>query len=250
MTTVVARPLVACGGGRQGVIIVTSGDPQFQLFARHVFLREGLDTVLSTDCEAALLQTRTHTASGMLVDWDASHALPLCRAVRLDDRTQYLTLVALLDPASAKDYPLFIDAGADAVFVRPIDPVHFLEIFWATETMPRGHRLGQSMIGDTLVHDDIVLDPAARRSFRNGREVDLPLLEFNLLHCLMRQPNRIMGRQELIAGAWPKGVFVDERTVNVHIARLRRALMRYPGGDPIRSVRGIGYGMRPWRLIT
>jgi two-component system phosphate regulon response regulator PhoB len=232
------------------VIIITSSDPQFQLFARHILVREGLDTMLATDCEAALFLSRTEPAAGMLVDWGASHAIPLFKAIKLDAMTQHLTLVALLDLASAKEYPLFVNAGADAIFVRPIDPVHLLEIFTSTQSLKREPSLGHTISSNALVHDQIVLDPASRRCLRNGSEVDLTVLEFNVLHCLLRQPNRVMSRRELIAGAWPKGIFVDDRTVNVHIARLRRALMRYRGGDPIRTVRGIGYALRPWQLIS
>lgn len=90
---------------------------------------------------------------------------------------------------------------------------------------------------------DIEMDASARRVWRTAIEVHLPRIEFEILRSFLREPDRVFLRQELIAMAWPPGVFVDPKTVSVHVGRLRRALARTSSPDPIRTVRGVGYAL-------
>ncbi len=226
-------------------IIISSSDAQFLLFARHVFAREGFDTVLSVDCETALSLCRVQPPAALLTDCGASGAVALCEAVKANTMTQQTLFVALVEPGQDDDVLAYVNAGADAVFVKPVDPQRIVEVFGSPRRTRHEDKVAPPVSDTVLEHDDIVLDLGGRRCFRDGLEVQLPLLEFNLLACLMRQPFHVFGRQELIAAAWPKGIFVDRRTVNVHIGRLRRALMSRADNDPVRTVRGLGYSLRP-----
>ncbi|CAN7677214.1 response regulator transcription factor [Pararhizobium sp. LjRoot255] len=224
------------------MIIITSSDPQCSLFLRHILVRDGFDTVLAADCDEALSLTKEGLADALLVDWDPACSLALCGMIKATPQTQDLTLIALIDPAAATDYPRFVNAGVDIAFVRPVDPVRFLDVLRAQPPSPASETADLTHHA-SLGQADIVLEPLACRVFRSGRQIHLPLIEFNLLRCLMERPGQVMSRGELIAGAWPKGVFVDLRTVNVHIGNLRRSLNFVPGKDPIRTVRGIGYAL-------
>lgn len=223
------------------LIIITSGDPQFLLFVRHILTQEGFDTVLALDCEEALSLSRTGSAGALLLDCEASRAIALCETLKSDPQTRTVTLVALIDPAAAVEYPHYINAGVDIAFMRPMDPARFLDALRAVQLFESGRKLGDPT--RSLGHADVVLDPIACQVFRNGQEVHLRLIEFNLLRCLMEQPGRVMSRHELISYAWPKGVFVDTRTVNVHMGHLRKALNVTLDYDPIRTVRGVGYAL-------
>ncbi|WP_018328722.1 winged helix-turn-helix transcriptional regulator [Rhizobium giardinii] len=224
------------------MIIITSSDPQCSLFLRHILVRDGFDTVLAADCDEALSLTKEGLADALLVDWDPACSLALCGMLKATPLTRDVRLIALIEPTAATEYPRFVNAGVDIAFVRPVDPVRFLDILRAQPPLPAS---GTADLAhhDSLGQAGIVLEPLACRVFRSGRQVHLPLIEFNLLRCLMERPGQVMSRGELIAGAWPKGVFVDLRTVNVHIGHLRRTLNFVPGEDPIRTVRGVGYAL-------
>ena len=100
-------------------IIISSSDAQFLLFARHVFAREGFDTVLSVDCETALSLCRVQPPAALLTDCGASGAVALCEAVKANTMTQQTLFVALVEPGQDDDVLAYVNAGADAVFVKP-----------------------------------------------------------------------------------------------------------------------------------
>ncbi len=224
------------------MIIITSSDPQCSLFLRHILAQQGFEAVLASDCEEALSLTRDGLVDALVVDWKAAYAIALCGTLKAAPQTRGVTLVALIDPAAATEYPRYVNAGVDIAFVRPVDPVRILDVL---KTKPASLVKENSVLTrhNRLGHADIVLEALECRVFRNGREVRLRLIEFNLLRCLMERQGQVISRGELIAGAWPKGVFVDARTVNVHIGRLRKSLNFVPGEDPIRTVRGVGYAL-------
>ena len=94
-----------------------------------------------------------------------------------------------------------------------------------------------------LTIGDIELDREKKRVSRAGRDVDLGPTEFRLLEFLMEHPGRVFSREQLLDGVWGSDVYIDERTVDVHVGRLRKALNRGHGTDPIRTVRGAGYAL-------
>jgi two-component system phosphate regulon response regulator PhoB len=98
-------------------------------------------------------------------------------------------------------------------------------------------------LGERLVHDDIMLDAAEHRVYRGGVAVRLGPTEYRLLSTLMEKPGRVWTREQLLDRVWGRDIYVDTRTVDVHIGRLRKALMREGGEDPVRTVRGAGYAL-------
>ena len=100
-----------------------------------------------------------------------------------------------------------------------------------------------STVGIRLEYDDIVLDAETHRITRASKEIRLGPTEFRLLSTFMEKPGRVWSRDQLLDRVWGRDIYVDTRTVDVHIGRLRKALGQYGGEDPIRTVRGAGYAL-------
>lgn len=129
-----------------------------------------------------------------------------------------------------------LSTGADDYVVKPFS---IPELMVRIKAMLR--RARPELVADVLSAGDIVLNRETHRVERAGREIHLGPTEFRLLEFLMRAPGRVFTREQLLDGVWGRDVYVDERTVDVHVGRLRKAINRARAKDPIRTVRGTGY---------
>lgn len=238
-----ASGVLYCRGHVKRLIIIVSSDAQFLILLRHVVAQEGYDTQLALDCETALSGALASMPTALVLDCDVDSAINLSRAIRTDLRACGIAVIVIVDTAAADPYARCINAGIDAIFVRPVDPARLLDLLRTVVASPSRRTRGAISCRDDTGEIDIVLDPDGRHVSRKGRPIHLGLIEFNLLLCLLEHPERVMSRQELISAAWPNGVFVDARTVNVHVGRLRKALEGVADHQPIRTVRGVGYGL-------
>lgn len=218
-------------------IIVCSPAAELPVFIRHVLEREGLDVDLASDAIEGFDLIIGQKTDAVLIDAELAGSLHLCRRLERLDPLERPRVVVLFGQSTIALYPAFLAAGMDRGLVRPVDPAAVLDA------------LGSSARQDTkpgsglIVWRDLKIDLPARRVFRSGKAILLTRLEFELLKCLVGKAMTVLTRAELIAAAWPKGVFVDPRTVNIHIGRLRRRLMAGGGEDLIRTVRGEGYSL-------
>jgi len=180
----------------------------------------------------------------IVLDWmlPSVSGIELCRRIRSKPETKGVPIVMLTARGEEADRIRGLSTGADDYVVKP---------FSVPELMARVkailRRAAPDRLAEVLRADDIELDRVAHKVTRGLREVRLGPTEFRLLEFLMESPGRVLSRTQLLDGVWGRDAFVDERTVDVHIGRLRKALIRGKETDPIRTVRGAGYvfGERP-----
>ncbi len=180
----------------------------------------------------------------VLLDWmlPTVSGIELCRRLRSKPDTKAIPIVMLTARGEEGDRIRGLSTGADDYVVKP---------FSVPELMARVkailRRAAPDRVAEILRVADVELDRAAHRVMRGLREVRLGPTEFRLLEYLMESPGRVLSRGQLLDGVWGHDAYVDERTVDVHIGRLRKALIRGKESDPIRTVRGAGYvfGERP-----
>jgi len=162
--------------------------------------------------------------------------IELCRRIRRRGGMQALPVLMLTALGEETDRIRGLSTGADDYVVKPFSVP---ELVARVKALLR--RAAPQRVADTLQRGDIVLDRAAHRVTRRAREVRLGPTEFKLLTFFMENAGRVLSRQQLLDGVWGRDAFIDGRTVDVHVGRLRKALIRGTEGDPIRTVRGAGY---------
>jgi two-component system, OmpR family, phosphate regulon response regulator PhoB len=197
---------------------------------------------LVTRCERgdeAELQLAESPPDLVILDWmlPGVSGIEICRRLRAKDATRTLPVIMLTARGDEGERVRGLSVGADDYVVKP---------FSVPELMARIRallrRASPERIAGRLSAGDIELDRETRRVRRGGREIHLGPTEFRLLDYLIEKPGRIFSRAQLLDAVWGMTAEIDERTVDVHVGRLRRALSRGRETDPIRTVRGAGYG--------
>lgn len=219
------------------LVVIGSAAGELAVFLRHLLESDGLTVELATTKDSALSKIVEQQAVLALIDCDLEGALSLCRSVRETRVSLDCRIVGLIGQDLSSSYPDFLSAGMDDALMRPAEPRAILD---AVRRQTRQSNLGNEPV---IVHRDVEIDLRARRVWRGGREVPLTRIEFELLVTLAKDPMSVHSRQALIAGAWPRGIYVEPRTVTIHIGRLRRRLMTGGAKDLIRTVRGSGYAL-------
>ncbi|MEA3192706.1 MAG: two-component system, OmpR family, phosphate regulon response regulator PhoB [Betaproteobacteria bacterium] len=194
----------------------------------------------STACEA-VTSIREELPDVLILDWmlpDES-GLSLTRRLREDERTRSLPILMLTARAMEQDKISGLEAGADDYLTKPFSPKEL-----AARIKAVLRRRAPQLADDVVEIGGLRLDPAARRVTAAGKIIDLAPTEFRLLHFFMTHPERIYSRAQVLDYVWGDHVFIEERTVDVHIRRLRKALE--PSGHDrfVDTVRGSGYGFR------
>lgn len=219
------------------LVVICSAAGELGVFLRHLLACDGLRVALAATKEDALSKIVEQEALLALIDCDLDGALALCRAVREEKGSSDCRILGLIGQDLSSTYPSFLSAGMDDALMRPAEPKAILD---AVRRLTVQAAFGNQPV---IIHGDIEIDLRARRVWRGGREIMLTRIEFELLVILAKKPMAVHSRQALIAGAWPKGVYVEPRTVTIHIGRLRRRLMGDGGRDLIRTIRGSGYAL-------
>jgi two-component system phosphate regulon response regulator PhoB len=226
------------------LILIGSTDSDYFLLLEHILEVDGFDTVFGKSVEEIVhLGAECNPHAILLDSWSGSlSASTACIELKNDPRTAGISTIALIGPGAEHHYVDLLKAGIDESFVRPVAPSKLLE-FLRTRTRRDGRFL-KKMNGDgTLFYAGIELNLETHRVKRNGVDVHLGSTEFKLLRHLMRNRERVCGREDLVATAWPQNIHVEPRTVNVHIGRLRKALALDGAPDLIRTVRSAGYAL-------
>lgn len=201
---------------------------------------EGYDVRATGDGEEALLMVREQAPDAIVLDWMIENVpgIEVCRRLRKDKETAGIPILMLTARGEEEDRIRGLKTGADDYVTKPFSP---RELMARIEALLRRSR--PSLAGAVLAFRDIELDPASHRVRRGGETIHLGPTEFRLLRYFMERPGRVMSRQQILDGVWGLDSDIDERTVDVHIRRLRKAIVRDGEPDPIRTVRAAGYAM-------
>ena len=219
------------------VLIVEDEAPLAELL-RYNLEAEGFSVSHAESGEEAEILVAEERPDLVLLDWMLPQVsgIELCRRLRARPETRAIPIVMLTARGEEGDRIRGLSTGADDYVVKPFS---LPELMARVKAILR--RASPDRMSEQLMSGDIALDRAAHRVTRSLREVRLGPTEFRLLEFLMESPGRVLSRTQLLDGVWGRDAFVDERTVDVHIGRLRKALIRGKERDPVRTVRGAGY---------
>ena len=201
---------------------------------------EGFDVVVADNGEDALLLVQEEQPDLMVLDWmlPKVSGIEVCRQVKADPATRSIPIIMLSARGEEADRVRGLETGADDYVVKPYSVV---ELMARLRTQLR--RTRPASMGERLSYADIILDSAEHRVFRAGQPLHLGPTEFRLLSTLMEKPGRVWTREQLLDRVWGRDIYVDTRTIDVHVGRLRKALMANGGENPVRTVRGTGYSL-------
>jgi two-component system phosphate regulon response regulator PhoB len=200
--------------------------------------RAGFDVREAEDCSAARASIADHRPDLLLVDWmlpDQS-GLELTRAIKRNKDTEDMPVIMLTARADEHDKVSGLEGGADDYVTKPFSPRELLARINAVL-----RRTSVSGAGGTIESGGLELDAAGHRVTVDGQTVPLGPTEYRLLHFFMEHPERVYSRSQLLDRVWGGNVYVEERTVDVHIRRLRKALEPFARDALIQTVRGSGY---------
>ncbi|MCX5497763.1 phosphate regulon transcriptional regulator PhoB [Kaistia dalseonensis] len=219
-------------------VMIVEDEEALSLLLRYNLEAEGYSVEVVPRGDDAETRLRETVPDLLLLDWmlPGISGIELCRRLRARDVTRTLPVIMLTARGEEQERIRGLATGADDYVVKP---------FSVPELMARVRailrRSRPEVIASLLRAGDIELDRETHRVRRSGRELRLGPTEFRLLEFLMKSPGRVFSREQLLDGVWGRDVYVDERTVDVHIGRLRKAVNRGRTKDPIRTVRGAGY---------
>ena len=202
--------------------------------------KEGYRVAIAVDGEDALMQIDEQLPDLVVLDWmlPKVSGVEVCRRLRARPETRSLPIIMLTARGEETDRIRGLDTGADDYVVKPFS---MSELAARIRAVLR--RIRPGLAEDTLHHGDIVVDRVAHRVRRADKEIHLGPTEFRLLDYLMQHPGRVFSREQLLNAVWGSDVYVEARTVDVHIGRLRKALSQSVEADPIRTVRSAGYSL-------
>jgi two-component system phosphate regulon response regulator PhoB len=202
--------------------------------------KEGFRVERAADGEEGLLKVEEETPDLILLDWmlPKVSGVEVCRQLRARPETRRTPILMLTARGEETDKVRGLDTGADDYVVKPFA---MSELTARIRALLR--RTRPELVDERLEYNDIVLDRASRRVTRSGRNVHLGPTEFRLLDFLMQRPGRVFTRERLMDAVWGPNTYVELRTVDVHVGRLRKALRANGAEDPIRTVRSAGYSL-------
>ena len=202
--------------------------------------KEGFRVERAADGEEGLLKVEEETPDLILLDWmlPKVSGVEVCRQLRARAETRRTPILMLTARGEESDKVRGLDTGADDYVVKPFA---MSELSARIRAVLR--RLRPGLAEDRVRLGDLVIDRVAHRVKRSGKEIHLGPTEFRLLDYLMQHPGRVFSREQLLDAVWGSDVYVEARTVDVHIGRLRKALNHDIDVDPIRTVRSAGYSL-------
>ena len=221
------------------VLIVEDEPPLVELLSYNLE-KAGFQIHIARDGEEALLAVEERKPDLILLDWMLPYVsgIEICRRIRRNPETRNVPIIILTARGEEDDRIRGLEAGADDYVVKPFSPSELVARVRAVLRRTR-----PAFDKDSLTYGDITMDLTTHRVSRNDEPVDLGPTEFRLLRFMMEHPGRVFSREQLLDSVWGHDTYIEPRTVDVHIRRLRKA-MNLPGTtDLIRTVRSAGYAL-------
>lgn len=221
------------------VLIVEDESALVELL-RYNLEQSGFKVMVAGDGEEALASVQEDVPDIILLDWmlPLMSGIEVCRQLRRQTSTANVPIIMLTARGEEGDRIRGLDAGADDYVSKPFSPTELVARIRAVL-----RRIRPALADEALSYADIVMDLVAHRVIRAGKPVHLGPTEFRLLRHFMEHPGRVFSREQLLDSVWGKDVYVEARTVDVHIRRLRMALNGESQADLIRTVRAAGYAL-------
>ncbi|MDQ8029602.1 MAG: phosphate regulon transcriptional regulator PhoB [Brevundimonas sp.] len=224
----------------QPYILVMEDEDALATLLQYNLEKEGYDVTVAADGEEGLLQVDERLPDLVLLDWmlPKLSGIEVCRRIRGRSETRNLPIIMLTARGEESDRVRGLDTGADDYLTKPFS---MTELTARIRAVLR--RIRPGLADDRINHGDIVIDRVAHRVRRAGLEIHLGPTEFRLLDHFMQHPGRVFSREQLLDAVWGSDVYVEARTVDVHVGRLRKALNVEGTVNPIRTVRSAGYSL-------
>src|SRR5471030_683310 len=221
-------------------ILVVEDEDSLATLLQYNLQKEGYDVAVAGDGEEALLLVDEKLPDLIVLDWmlPKISGIEVCRRLRQRTDARNVPIIMLTARGEETDRIRGLDTGADDYVVKPFSMTELLARLRAVL-----RRIRPSLAEDVVSVGDIEMDRAAHRVRRAGTEVHLGPTEYRLLDHLIQHPGRVFSREQLLDAVWGSDVYVEARTVDVHVGRLRKALNIEGAADPIRTVRSAGYSL-------
>ena len=221
-------------------ILVVEDEPSQREVMVYNLEAEGYRVTCADNGDDAMLVIAEDMPDVIVLDWMMPHlsGIEVCRQIKSNPDTRAIPVIMLSAKSEEVDRVRGLETGADDYVVKP---------YSVSELMARVRgqlrRVRPATVGQILIYDDISLNAETYRVSRAGVDLKLGPTEFRLLSTFMEKPGRVWSRNILLDRVWGRDVYVDSRTVDVHVGRLRKALTEAGGSDPLRTVRGAGYAL-------
>jgi two-component system phosphate regulon response regulator PhoB len=224
----------------QPSVLVVEDEPAQREVLAYNLEAEGFRVARAENGEEALLLVDEGAPDLIVLDWMLPNVsgIEICRRLKMRPDTRAVPVIMLSARSEEVDRVRGLETGADDYVVKPYSVVELMARIRA-----QLRRTRPAAVGERLHFDDIVLDAETHRVFRGDHLLKLGPTEFRLLTTFMEKPGRVWSREQLLDRVWGRDIYVDTRTVDVHIGRLRKALCQHGGDDPVRTVRGAGYAL-------
>jgi len=221
-------------------VLVAEDEGALVTLLRYNLEREGYRVLDTQDGEEALLIASEEKPDVIILDWMMPQlsGIEVCRRLRQRQETRNVPILMLTARGEETDRIRGLDTGADDYITKPFSMTELLARLRAVM-----RRIRPGLAEDTIKVGDLEMDRAAHRVRRAGKDIHLGPTEFKLLDHLIQHPGRVFSREQLLDAVWGSDVYVEARTVDVHVGRLRKALNVEGVRDPIRTVRSAGYAL-------
>ena len=224
---------------RPTVLLVEDEPAQRKMLAYNLEA-EGFDVITADNGEDGLILVDENDPDLIVLDWMMPQlsGIEVCRRLKSNSKTRQIPVIMLSARANEVDRVHGLETGADDYVAKPYSVIELM-----ARVKAHLRRIRAAAVGNRLEYGDIMLDPETHKVFRSQSELKLGPTEFRLLSTFMEKPGRVWSRDQLLDRVWGRDIYVDTRTVDVHVGRLRKALCKYGGDDPLRTVRGAGYAL-------